>query len=117
MSVVHDDSLISEKYKLKCGRQDAISPYMTGWLALGLPNHVSQLGGDYPNAICVLTQIRLLRIFILRSVAVKACAIRVAYLLGIRKNFERSPRDDRGHISLHGVTERGNEPDRGLVAR
>lgn len=35
------------------------------------------------------------RIFTLGSVAVKACAIRAAYLLGIRKSFEKSPRDDR----------------------
>jgi hypothetical protein len=36
-----------------------------------------------------------LRIFILGFVAVKACATRAAYLLGIPKNFEESPRDNR----------------------
>src|ERR1700755_340081 len=37
----------------------------------------------------------LLRIFTLGLVAVKACAIRAAYLLGVRKSLEKSPRDDR----------------------
>jgi hypothetical protein len=58
-SVVHDDdSIVSEKSKMKCRGRDAIFPDMTGGIALCLPNHVSQLGGDCPNAVCVLSQIR-----------------------------------------------------------
>jgi hypothetical protein len=118
-----DDSHVSEKSKLKCRGRHASFPELRGGFALCLPNHVSQLGGDCPNAVCVFTQIRpLLRLVApdlhTRVVAVKAYAIRAAYLLSICKSFEKSPRDDRRcHISLHGITEKENEPDRVLAQR
>jgi hypothetical protein len=99
-SVVHDDdSLVSEKSELKCGGRETIFPDMTGGVATLPPKSCLATGGRlsqrrlcaYPKSGCSSHWSLPGRI----CVVVKACAIRAAYLLGIRKSFERSPRDDR----------------------
>ena len=115
--------LVSEKSKLKCEGRDTPLEMREG-LAHSLPNHVSEQEGDRPNPTPrnqTAPPIGHSGSLILGVRSGKGRAIRAAYLLGIRKSFEVSPRDDRIFSEVTypstGFTERGNEPDRGLAQR
>jgi hypothetical protein len=92
MSVVHgNDTLASEKSKLKCGGKNAIYPNMTGGFALCLPNHVSQWGEIIPTPSECLPKSGFssrwsVRILTPGSVTVKVCAIRATDVLDTRKS-------------------------------